>query len=220
MSNDLGWNGLGGFDNDISGVVKLASGEIISPISYLDLVLPAGYPEFRLSWRNRKYSIEDSMAFAFSKDGGVTFLNDIINFDSYVNILNAAIFDPIGSFATGFFPTTYLDSVMGTPGGLYIHPSALEGNGCDLVILPGSGDHLPMIAAPWEFARGKWNAVNAEAFVMSFSVAFPNVDATIAPTIGRQNLLRCLPYGNEDVNPPTSGETITGGSYTLWGVLP
>jgi hypothetical protein len=41
---------------------------------------------------------------------------------------------------------------------------------------------------------------------------------TYLETTGRQNLIRVLPYGNGDVNPPTSGFNIVGGFYGLWGV--
>lgn len=44
-----------------------------------------------------------------------------------------------------------------------------------------------------------------------------NPAATHAPTFARANMIQFQSYGNEDF-PPTSGQTLTAGSYILWGI--
>lgn len=194
-------------EKQITGSVLLTSGTITTPVEYVDLTLPDGYPFFRLVFPNIIFSIgNEFLAGAFSTDGGSTFYNDHINFDTY-------------SYA-GF-------SVNGTPA---VSPTPTWESPTDSLLEIGAyagGGSLPY--ATLDFYPGgagsSFNAIiiangwaSSHALSLSFSSSILNPAAVISPVLARCNLIRILPYGNGDCNPPTSGETITSGSYFLWGV--
>lgn len=211
MRSDLGWNGMGGFSNDGSGIAKLASGSIVSPVSYIDIAFPVGYSGFTLRFDDIVFDASDVLAFAVSIDGGVTFFNDIVNADTY----GAVIVYVIDSGDSG--ATITASGSRANDSLCYIQNSA---------VFPGTVDGIVLITPG--------NLVNtfrivADTIVVGTNIAtttqevakigsFLNPAAISPPSYARINCIRLQPYGNGDANPPTSTHKITGGHYALYGV--
>lgn len=190
-----------------SGMELLASGTITDPVEYFDLTLPDGYPCFRLVFSDLFLSATDYFSFAISYDAGATFVNDIINFDSYQFLQ----FRRYGNDNEG--AVNILDATNGTDALIGMSdlqaPAADIGMSMSLDIFPGSASELMYVV-------GHSVSFKPDIYYNS-GVIYLSPYATTPPVKARINLLRFVPYGNGDVDPPTSGETITAGTYFLWG---
>jgi hypothetical protein len=192
----LGKTIVGGSVNANLMSVTLASGSITSDIAYLDLVLPTGYALFELELIDFGISASDNLAAAFSADDGVSFWCDTIHQDTYlstywdtVNAQNQTVAESLALF-TGSTATKSDASIKLWPG-----DSTSSYRARNSLISPESGG-----VVAYELVGSSLNSA-----------------ATVAPTYARVNLIRILPVGHGDCNPPTSGTKITSGSYILKG---
>jgi hypothetical protein len=197
---------LQAFLPDRSGIVKLVGGTISSPVAYIDLTLPAGFSRFRLALVGFNFSVDAFVAFVLSQDSGVTFINDPVQYDSYRHTY-IAVSENTPNVVGGL---TFVDANIDI-GAQKVEST--NGFGINIVaeIFPGSSSQLAsFLGNTFEF-----NLVAKFAF--TYGAAAVNPTATIPPTLGRTNLIRILPYGVGDSNPPTSGVNIVAGSYLLEG---
>ncbi len=186
------------------GLALLSSGTITSPVAYFDVALPAGYIQFKLNVSGVQYSFRDTMGIGVSYDGGATFINDTSHSDSYFEQ---------GMFSAGTDPVTALHNVNAlmdiNQGSQVVGANPPYDTVYD--IFPGSVTEtfrLMYMSSCWSNVVGSF---------VEFGTQGLNPNATVPPTAGRVNLMRLLPFGNGDI-PPTSGETITSGSWTLFGI--
>lgn len=187
-----------------SSLVKLASGAITTPVAYFDLALPSGYSAYQLLFGELMLTggVTGNLAYAFSANGGTTFYNDTTNGDSYVT----------GGVAE---QRPYPTSGIADDAWMY---SDVLGYLCDYLyatsgaiwIIPGKSSTYTIGTAV--------SLGGAHTVVETVMSALNSIDATVPITSGSVNLMRVLPYGNGDCNPPTSGQTFASGSYTLLGV--
>lgn len=190
-----------------TGMTKLAGGAVTTPLAYVDMKLPADFVGFTLQ-TFALGAFSDTLAVAFSFDGGATFVNDPTHDDSYVTI--ELFMDDTGGtgFAGNFNGPTGLTQIGGSNGDDATHSYTIS-------IVPGDDTHLP-----YYYDTGVslgYDIPDATAFIQAHYI---NPAATITTAPARANLIRLLPSGNHDCNPPTSGETFTTGSYILWGIKP
>lgn len=201
----------------IGAMVPISSGKITTAVQYLDISLPSGFDHYILRHTGWRFSAPDNISAALSTDAGTSFFCDGTNFDTY-----GQLYDQLNlSFANGFSQfrggSTTDNSLINT--GIEDFPSATSGAiyGA-LTIYPGGTARAPVV--DWEsFYHGIDNAGGGVGTAMldCYRIfGFLNHSATSAPTLGRVNTIRLLPYGNGDC-PPTSGTTIIAGSYYLFG---
>lgn len=187
---------------NVGGIVPISAGKVTSPVSFIDLVLPSGYVQFKLNVSGIQYTSQDTMGIGVSYDAGATFINDTVHSDSYFE-------QGVTSSQSGLFNLVNTNPLMdinqGTQG---VGQKPAYNTVYD--IFPGSATDLFSLMY-LSFAR------NGTNFLAEFGAQGLNPNATVAPTLGRVNLIRLLPFGNGDI-PPTSGETITAGFWTLFGI--
>ena len=189
--------------------IPIASGAIASPVEYFDVALPSGYFKFLIQFADFKLSTVNHMSVAASYDGGTTFAADVTNFDTY-GLTQILFAGPDGN-TTGLSGGTFFndDSLMNV--GLS-YSDTLDG---EIEIFPGGASSMFRMQT-WTQESGVLSTVPQRAIdIMAF---FLNPGAVVTPSNGRANLLRFLPYGNGDCNPPTSGNTITSCSWALFGI--
>ncbi len=197
---------------------RLASHVFTTPVAYIDLALPVGYVSFVIQFSGIVFNVSDTIAAALSQNGGSSFINDTTNFDSYIqggnevytNVLTGA--NSGGSVGAGdsvisFVSLNVISQILNPSFGI---SSILE-------LFPGSSTQVPngIIRSVWE--RTDTSPIEVVRTSLMFSL---NPAAVVPPSKIRATTIRIQPYGNGDVNPPTSGHTITAGEIILWGVLP
>lgn len=206
--SSLGWNGLGGFANEGSGTVELTRGKILSPVESIDLPLPEGYLGFELKLFGFWFNVDESIAFAFSQDHGASFINDSVHTDSY--LLSGCAF--AGADGSNNTQSRYPDSLINT----FLNVNSQVG-----VKVCQQGSFSFSVGSSAEVPAGTLLGLGAgdtgSAISPSLFAAAVNLAATVVPPLAPVNLLRMLPYGNGDCNPPTSHHTIVAGSYVLLG---
>lgn len=209
LTYDAGNNAL----NSASGLIKISSGTITAPVEYFDVALPDGFLFFKLYIANTVISVNDNICGALSIDNGATFLYDNVNFRAYSNVSVGGFVNNSANAAFGgggFGDDTFMEF-------LAVDQNAAGYNGCGIIeIFPGS-DHSSIMV------QANTTGLSISGYVGNDLVAainsyMPNIFAFPTYATARMNLLRILPYGNGDCNPPTSGETITSGSWVLYGV--
>lgn len=198
-------------------IVPISSVAISSPVEYVDIALPAGYAAFQLLINQLAFDTADNLAGAFSSDGGTTFDNDASNFDTYqasgritksaMDQSHNGVADVTGCDALADFR---MYSAILSP------DSSIRGSGT-LIIDPGSASSFPTVQFKSVSVQHDPFDVVPWLVWMSSSLSY-NLLATTPPTVGRRNLLRLQPQGNDDCNPPTSGELITSGQFHLFGI--
>lgn len=190
-----------------SGLTLLASGTITDPVEFLDITLAAGYELFQLVVTGLLFDTFDYLAGAFSTDGGTTFINDS-NSDNY--LFNGILVAGSNVAVSGF---GFAD------GGINLSTrqivDALRPLSLDMTIYPGDTTNYARVHFT-TFCFHSTSVRNDLDYIDGWGTVNPG--AIIPPLPARINMIRFLPGGNDDVNPPTSGETITAGSWTLLGV--
>lgn len=187
-------------------MIPISSVTISSPVEYIDIALPSGYSDFRLTgsdiWlTDQTFAGRDFIAGAVSTDAGATFFCDSSNTDTYRNrelIMTTTAGDP----AYNVFDDSLAYITVG------------NGNIFDfeLWIVPGSAARGPRLRA---FAAIE--LLNGPSLAGGFEIVALNPAATTPPVYARVNLLRLLPYGHGDCDPPTSDETFASGHLALFG---
>jgi hypothetical protein len=193
-------------------LTQVSSGSIDTPVAYVDIALPTAFQLFELRLHDFQMDVSDLLAFAFSSDGGTTFHNDIDNFNSY-NVMGTTLSAPLdahspllsgykGLDAVGIFTTSAADGSNEVP-----NDARTYGRVVSCMIFPGLAGRKASVLS----FGGMTGGPTGYGPGMTFG-------RTYLETTGRQNLIRLLPLGNADVNPPTSGFNLVGGFYGLWGV--
>lgn len=197
-----------------TGSVLLDSGTITSPVEFIDLTLPSGYVSFKIVGNNFVAPYNSTIAGAVSIDGGSTFFCDGTNFDTYGAIRSASWIDDSNAYNSSFNGDKGRDSLM-----YLTDTQGTAGDGADFYVdfAPGSvskgfragitGYDVALDASAGLQIAIKWNNLQ---FLNPAPIAG-------APTLGRVNVFRFMPYGTGDC-PPTSGNTINAGSYFLFGL--
>lgn len=187
-------------------MTMISQGKITTPVSYFDVALPSGFIGFRLTMKEITLSALDVFCFAFSKDGGSTFYNDTVNFDTYGVIDWYAT-----STGQGLVPNlaNANDSL-----GYVSYPDIGAGGAisADIFVDPGRSQQFP------PYMRADCFITQGGFLVRDDCTGFLSPGATISPAYAPVNLIRFLPFGNGDCDPPTSAETINSGSWTLFGI--
>jgi hypothetical protein len=189
----------------LKGVVYVAGGQITSPTAFIDFALPDvyGVGAYHLELINIEFSSTDIWSAAFSFDGGATFINDTEHWDSYAGVYMQR--DYVSPSPSVTWNTTY-DGViaMGTGSksrsSLYVNMNAgtaLDSPRLFYRVLPTLGEDG---AGPPYYVEGE---------------AYLKLDATTPPTLARATHMRIAPYGNGDLNSPTSSTVMTSGTYVL-----
>ena len=181
------------------GLIKLASGTITDPVEFLDLALPIGYTAFSLSLEDIQFSITaENIALAFSVDDGDTFPADTTNYDTYITR-----FTNFPAASDSYDSTTYSTTDW--------FSNSSVANRLSASIWPGNNATVPSYFF-WSSSGDSFG--NPQ---ITTGICILNPQATVPPVISRANVLRLLPHGNGDTDPPTSGKTMTF-RYFLWGV--
>lgn len=202
-------------------MVPISSGAVSSPVDYIDVTLPSGYDLFILRHTGFKFSAADAICAALSSDGGATFHCDTTNFDTYGQIWDQLNLSGGGGFTQFRGGSRSDNSVINS--GIMDFPSVSTAGSIhgSMTIYPGNSTRSPTV--DWEtfFHATDTNTAPPEAGAACLDcyrlLGFLNPVATSPPSLARINLIRLLPYGNGDCAPPTSGETITSGTYHLFG---
>lgn len=197
-------------------MIPISSGKELTPVEFFDIALPAGYDSFLLYVNGIQLSnlqvtgSRDFIGFTFSDDGGVTFHNGATDY-GYAMIGTIAT---TGAFESlwdgGFFDKmAYIAPFQTVRGDAPDPPNPT----CGMInIFPGDGINSAILNVnSISTLKGYFgNAGGAAAFGSGMN--YLNGIAT------RQNAMRIQPSGNEDANPPTSGETISIASWMLFGM--
>lgn len=202
---------------DVGAMVPLAHAAITSPVEYVDITLPTGYDHFVLRHTGWKQPDYEPLSAAMSKDGGDTFYCDATNFDTYgqlydqLNLTSANVF-------SGFRGGTRQNNSLINSGILDFEDASDGAVHGHMTIYPGSATRVPSVAWELFYASVASMDIPGDATCDWYRfIAFLNPAADDAPVLGRVNLIRLLPYGAGDCDPPTSGYTFTEGSYHLFG---
>jgi len=187
------------------GMLLIDNGTISAPVEFLDISLPSGYFEFTLVFTAFQFSANDSLALAVSQDGGSSFINDATNFDSYYCTRISQQDTALSARAGGDSLAYLVSRSQGSSTSALASVSAS--------INPGSATCYTSLRS---FGQMYQSTLSNGGLVLDSGVINP--DATVSPTLARANLVRILPYGNGDCDPPTSGETIIAGSWSLFGI--
>ncbi len=173
-------------------------GSITSPVLFFDVMVPSGYSRFQLYFKGMTLTAPnpgDTIAAAIQTVPG-GFICDNINNDSYYDMNTATL----ASLIT-------LTPVQTDVGG-----SQNFGAVALVDIYPGDLNNWPFVSVVYS-----WGAASAAIPTILSSITW-TVDpaATIPPVLGPVTMIRVLPHGNGDINPPTSGETINTGDWRLY----
>lgn len=195
---------------------KISSGTISSPVAYFDVAIPDGYGHFEIVLSDLSVSSGQATVCAVSLDGD-TFISDATNFDTYGSM--GLITDtgqsgsrPVSGTANGslsFHSAWGQDSIMGITYGTPVAEYLTK-----LSFTPGSSTKS-FIMRTQSYSIG-WDNDSARSSSAE-SVWFFNPDATSPISLARISKIRFASYGNEDIDPPTSDDTITG-SWALYGL--
>jgi hypothetical protein len=190
------------------GWTLISSNSIITPVEYFDVALPSdGLLKFVY-----KIVVSDPRSFfaaALSFDGGSTFLCDTTNFDSYAQ-LNVVSNTTAGSTPLAASWVQGLDSLIDLDRGGAIHQG-------DFMIDCGDTTNPPVVSgSTFTFTwPGTGNPVTVVSAGCNLNTINPQ--ATVPIPLATADLVRFVPNGNADCNPPTSGITMTG-SWGLFGL--
>jgi len=200
----------------LAQISPLVSAKITTTTAWIDLDLSdPRYIKYIFMFQNLFFNVTTYPVMAFSYDGGVTFINDLINNDSYAGIADIQTGIPAnpGPVVTLENVAT-LAPVIDMPFNFNDPSSAVKNGGSGTFeIIPGSPNNLAYISGETFsfFGDGSKKKGRGEGGLNEF--------ATVPPTVGRINLARFLPAGNYDVNPPTGTEAITECIYSLYGIF-
>ena len=188
-----------------SGITKIASGTVSSPVEYFDIALPAGYFSFLLVL-NEYICADGTNSWAFSLDGGVSF---VCATDAYIIAITSFRTSGAADTETQFGYKSALPSLVDDVG-----PEGVLGDfgfSVEAVITPGSASTYPVVRADslYQYSAG----VDLQNVRSRFTL---NPAAEPAVAKARMTHIRLLPFGNGDM-PPTSADTMTVGSYVLYG---
>jgi len=197
---------LGGGGGGGSGFPLISSRKITTPVAYSSVAVPDGY--FALLLVASGITTPSDSATVCLKAGDVVY-NDPVNFDTYTRLTLL-----VGG--TGQGSNQNVSAQYRTADDSLIDWGAAITDGL-VLIFPGDGTLPPRIyfSPAGEF---NWPGVGSTGYFNLFSQAQTlNPQATVPPTLARITEFIIQPYGNGDF-PPTSSNTITAGSWSLFGV--
>ena len=170
-------------------------GTITTPVPFLDVNLPAGYSRFVFWFYGVTVSgTGDNVAAAIYVAGG--FENDPAHNDTYFTA-------PSGALSS---------LIVLTPQQSDQAHSVNHHAACLVDIYPGDLETYPFVIVNYAWGQ-------ASGGVLTFqqqSVTTLYGASTVPRSKGPATLIRVLPKGAGNVNPPTSGETMESGSWRLY----
>lgn len=185
---------------------KIASGTVSSPVDYVDVSLPTGYEGFTLALFNFKCDSDwvfDHLAFALSEDGGATWHNTS---GDYQKLAAGVQYNSVGD--PNLANVQQLNRMICIPSEAFVGSQDGFTMRIDLRIDPGSASRGAIIytdgASYAPLDPDPFFAIGQSMFRLNTGSA-------------RVNKIRLLPDGNDDVDPPTSGATLTAGAWILYG---
>lgn len=174
-------------------MVPISSVAISSPVEYVDIALPSGYSNFRIVLS--MVEAPGALAAGFSADGGITFLSDVDNADTYSWLEHRlTMFTGTGAVLGSQAEASYF----------YFGVDAFAEGA--ITIWPASGNVLVEAISTED---------NGGHIIRGF--ARPNPLATIPP-VGPYNAIRFMAQiSDEDLNNP-GPDSITAGTFHLFGI--
>ncbi len=173
-------------------------GSITSPVLFFDVMVPSGYTRFQLYFKGMTLTAPnpgDNIAAAIQTVPG-GFICDNLNNDSYYD-MNTATLAPLITITT---PQTAVTAAQNFGAVALID------------IYPGDLNNWPFVSVVYS-----WAAAAAAIPVVLSSITWTiDPSATIPPVLGPDTMVRVLPLGVGDCNPPTSGHTINTGDWRLY----
>lgn len=202
---------------DRTGSSKITGGAVVDPVAFLQLSLPEDYTSFKIDYAGARFTGVDSLALAFSQDGGATWLADDVNFDTYAFSGIELYTDMLTGAKNGGIAGA-ADSIMdltGLWGGGQTDPAADPiGISGEITIFPGNDVSL---------ASGRHTAVWwCENILLRKDIVHTDVSfalsgvATVPIAPGRVTDIALLAWGDGNF-PPTGPSLMTIESYTLYG---
>jgi hypothetical protein len=172
----------------IQALVPISTTTISVGVNYIDTSLPAGYSEFRLSFR-LKGAIDCGLSATFSQDGGTSWLSNYTgDYDAY-RYQRLGYTNGTGGAGTG--DDAFMNLTGGGDSGLYTYG--------ELIIFPGSAS-IPAIAHGRFF--GEIAAATSKKLYIGHWQCRLNTQ--------RVNDLRITTLNNEDPEAPGTYDELTG----------
>lgn len=199
--------GDGDEDAAASGMVLLESDTISSPHDAWDIDLPSGYILFIGYFAGVACDANNLLIGGVSTDGGVSFISDDDNFDTYCTniwgIHGVSADNSSGSDAIFYLGSDSEDI------------RSAEDVKADFILVITPGDATSSFKINTDVAGGY---DSGDGLIQVKNEICFNHNAAAPPTLARINAIRIAPGGNFDINPPTSARRIVRGSYSLYGV--
>jgi hypothetical protein len=193
--------GSGGGGGEEENMALISSGNIASPVSVLDIPIPAGPKLFKLYLHGIDMSGGGYMCAAVSTNGGSSFINDAANFDTYS--LNNWQSEHSGGSVTRH--GVYADDAV-----MVVNFATSLITDWEIDIFPGDSNyHFRMLC--------KGIAIGAALVAPLLGAHSFCTSATVPPTKARIDSIRFADYGSGDINSP-SGSNLAAGSWTLFSV--
>ncbi len=176
------------------------NGSITTPVQFFDIGLPSGYSRFNFYFTGMTVtasgmSTGDNIAAALQLNGG--FVCDNINNDSYYDMNTATT----ASLMTLTPPQTDI-----------AHGPDFRAVGL-IDIYPGDANNWPLLTVTYSWAQPSGGLL----VLQGLTGWIVNPGSTTGPASpAPAAMLRVLPLGLGDCNPPTSGETINTGDWRLY----
>src|SRR5215469_2047902 len=165
-------------------------GTVTAPVRFFDVDLPEGYSRFQFWVTGVTVSAADNVAAALYVGG--RFECDPTHNDTYLTVP----------------AVTSSSLIVMTP--VQTHAPTPYRAGCLAEIYPGDLENLPVVAIPYAWASAGTLTLQAQSVVTLKNTA------TVPPSTGPATMIRILPKGTGNVNPPTSGETLNSGDWRLY----
>jgi hypothetical protein len=183
------------------GMVKIASGKVNTPVSFIDFELPAGYAAFELQLIDWTFTADAYITGITSNDYGATFNNDTTNNDTYYTLITR-------TRIIGTTVTTHTDAVF------YVTDVAAQHHTVNCDINQG-GANSPFVY----YTYGTFIDYQTFLNTCSNSARFNPSSTVSAPTPGAAvNLIRLGDHAT--LTGGGGATTIASGSYVLWGIQP
>lgn len=188
-----------------AGHALVSQQAVSSPVEYVEVALPEGYSQFELRCSNIVFGDDADDWFAGAMKVGSVWANASDSYTILQKYLTCGGAGTASSEAVSGFQDAVFPVCGGNGGADPAFPTHAE-----ITIYPGSATVIPRV-----IATGICKSTN-HTYHRNVCWLFP--EALAPPTIARLTALRLLPYGNADVNPPTSDITIAEGTFTLFGI--
>jgi hypothetical protein len=207
---------------DSSGFELINKGEIIPSSNFLEVFLPEGYSSFQLRAVGMTFAVQDQLAFVVSYDGGVTVIQDGVNWDSYSDA-DMILFQAVDGtyFYTSGAPMDATTSknwyVQGYDVWDQVAYAAAGVTNFDwyMDFTPGDSDHY--FKCMIKLAADKIYPNYGGGFGYNEAALTINPAAVHAPAKGRVNMLKVGPY-HKLTNSADTTHNMVAGKWCLLGI--